>query len=108
MATAPRRGDPEREGDTATKEKPKVEKPRRYKVIFHNDDYTTMEFVILVLMRFFNKDESDAYHLMLTVHHKGLAVVGAYTRDVAETKAATATDFARENGYPLLITSEPE
>ncbi|MCC6645946.1 MAG: ATP-dependent Clp protease adaptor ClpS [Polyangiaceae bacterium] len=108
MATAPRRGAPEREGETATKERPKADRPRRYKVLFHNDDYTTMEFVILVLMRFFHKEESEAYHLMLTVHHKGLAVVGSYTRDVAETKAAQATDFARESGYPLLITSEPE
>jgi ATP-dependent Clp protease adaptor protein ClpS len=82
--------------------------PRRYKVIFHNDDYTTQEFVIHVLQRFFHKNETEARHIMLTVHHKGLAVAGVYTKDVAETKAQQVMDAARENGMPLLLTTEPE
>ncbi len=82
--------------------------PRRYKVILHNDDYTTQEFVIHVLQRFFHKSETEARHIMLTVHHKGLAVAGVYTKDVAETKAQQVMDAARENGMPLLLTTEPE
>lgn len=82
--------------------------PRRYKVLFHNDDYTTQEFVIFVLERFFHKSETEARHIMLTVHHKGAAVAGVYTKDVAETKAQQVMDAARENGMPLLLTTEPE
>ena len=82
--------------------------PRRYKVIFHNDDYTTQEFVVHVLQRFFHKTETEARHIMLTVHHKGAAVAGVYTKDVAETKAQQVMDAARENGMPLLLTTEPE
>lgn len=108
MAQEPKKGDPQREGDVDTVQRPRVEKPRKYKVIFHNDDYTTMEFVILVLMRFFHKTETEATHVMLTVHHKGNAVAGVYSRDVAETKVTQVTDFARENGMPLKLTTEPE
>lgn len=82
--------------------------PRRYKVIFHNDDYTTQEFVVYVLQRFFHKSETEALHIMLTVHHKGAAVAGVYTKDVAETKAEQVMEAARENGMPLLLTTEPE
>jgi ATP-dependent Clp protease adaptor protein ClpS len=82
--------------------------PRRYKVIFHNDDYTTQEFVVYVLQRFFHKSETEARHIMLTVHHKGAAVAGVYTKDVAETKAQQVMDAARESGMPLLLTTEPE
>ncbi len=82
--------------------------PRRYKVIFHNDDYTTMEFVVEVLQRFFHKTTTEAMHIMLTVHKTGAAVVTVTTRDVAETKTAQVMDFAKENGMPLLVTSEPE
>ena len=89
-------------------DKPTSQTPRRYKVIFHNDDYTTQEFVVYVLMRFFNKTETEAQHIMLTVHHKGAAVAGVYTKDVAETKAQQVMDVARENGMPLLLTTEPE
>ena len=108
MANDPKRGDPEREGELGTLTRPKVEKPRRYKVIFHNDDYTTMEFVVLVLMRFFHKSEPEATHLMLSIHHKGSAIAGIYSRDVAETKVAQVTDFAREHAMPLKLTTEPE
>jgi ATP-dependent Clp protease adaptor protein ClpS len=94
--------------DVVLEDKPISATPRRYKVIFHNDDYTTQEFVIYVLERHFHKSETEARHIMLTVHHKGLAVAGVYTKDVAETKAQQVMDEARENGMPLLLTTEPE
>ena len=98
----------DREGELVTERKRKAEKPRRYKVLFHNDDYTTMEFVVVVLMRFFHKTETEATHIMLSVHHKGHGVAGLYTKDVAETKVAEVTDFAKESGMPLKLTAEPE
>jgi ATP-dependent Clp protease adaptor protein ClpS len=94
--------------DVDLEEKPVSSVPRRYKVIFHNDDYTTQEFVVYVLMRFFHKAEAEARHIMLTVHFKGAAVAGVYTRDVAETKAQQVMDLAREQGMPLMLTTEPE
>jgi ATP-dependent Clp protease adaptor protein ClpS len=108
MPNDPKQGKPERESGAETLERPKVEKPRRYKVVFHNDDYTTMEFVILVLMRFFHKSEAEATHLMLSIHHKGSAVAGVYSRDIAETKVSQVMDLAREYGMPLKLTTEPE
>ena len=94
--------------DVELEDKPISANPRRYRVIFHNDDYTTQEFVVYVLMRFFHKSESEAQHIMLTVHFKGAAVAGVYTRDVAETKAQQVMDLARERGMPLMLTTEPE
>jgi len=94
--------------DVELEDKPISATPRRYKVIFHNDDYTTMEFVIEVLKRFFHKTDTEAVHIMLTVHKSGAAVAGVYTRDVAETKSTQVMDYARENGMPLLLTTEPE
>ena len=90
------------------KEQPKSHVPRRYKVIFHNDDYTTMEFVVDALVRFFHKSQAEATHIMLTVHKKGSAVAGIYTRDVAETKVEEVMSHARESGMPLLVTAEAE
>src|SRR5262245_4982035 len=95
----------DREGDLATQQKRKVEKVRPYKVVLHNDDYTTMEFVVLVLMKFFHKSETEATHIMLSVHHKGHGVAGLYTKDVAETKVAEVQDFAKQNGMPLRLTA---
>lgn len=107
MASDPREKE-DREGELATKPKKKVEKVRPWKVIFHNDDYTTMEFVVLVLMKFFHKTETEATHIMLSVHHKGHGVAGLYTKDVAESKVAQVQDFAKEQGMPLRLTAEPE
>jgi ATP-dependent Clp protease adaptor protein ClpS len=90
------------------KVRPKSVTPRRYKVVFHNDDYTTMEFVVIALVQFFHKSESEATYIMLTVHKKGSGVAGVFTRDVAETKVEQVTDFARDHGMPLLVTAEPE
>jgi ATP-dependent Clp protease adaptor protein ClpS len=100
--------DPRRDEGTDVEERQKTAVPKRYRVIFHNDDYTTMEYVIDVLRRFFHKSEAEALHVMLTVHKKGSAVAGAYPRDVAETKVAEVIQDAREHGHPLLVTAEPE
>ena len=100
--------DTEQGDDVELEDKPISAVPRRYKCIFHNDDYTTMEFVIESLKRFFHKTDSEAAHVMLTVHKMGAAVAGVYTRDVAETKAQQVMDYARENGMPLMLTTEPE
>jgi ATP-dependent Clp protease adaptor protein ClpS len=85
-----------------------VEEPRQYKVIFHNDDFTTMEFVTDVLRRVFNKPADEAVALMMKVHREGQAIVGVYSYDVAMTKASQATAMARQEGFPLNITCEPE
>ena len=81
---------------------------RRFRVVLHNDDYTTMDFVVLVLIRFFQKSETEANHIMLAVHHKGQGVAGVYTRDIAKTKAALVHAFAKEHEMPLRLTVEPE
>jgi ATP-dependent Clp protease adaptor protein ClpS len=85
----------------------KVKKPRRYSVILHNDDYTTMEFVVVVLTRFFGKSEDEATSIMLMVHTQGRGLAGVFVRDVAESKVDLVRDFARANGHPLRCTAEP-
>ena len=94
--------------ETIVEERTKPAIPRRYKVIFHNDDYTTMEFVVECLMTFFHKNETEATHIMLTVHKMGSGVAGVFSREVAETKVEQVTDYARKHGMPLLLTAEPE
>jgi ATP-dependent Clp protease adaptor protein ClpS len=96
--------------DTAvvTEERPKVALPRRWKVLLHNDDYTTMDFVVYVLMKHFAKSHAEATHVMLQVHHKGVGTAGTYPKDVAETKVAEVTAEARDQGMPLLLSTEPE
>jgi ATP-dependent Clp protease adaptor protein ClpS len=86
----------------------KVHRPRKFKVVFHNDDYTTREFVIEVLTRYFDKDESEATFIMLSVHHKGSGVAGIFPKDVAESKVMQVTKHARAQGFPLRLTAEPE
>ena len=99
---------PDEEGDLAVEQTKKTQRPKRYKVIFHNDDYTTREFVVEVLMRYFEKDESEATFIMLSVHHKGNGVAGIYPKDAAETKVVMVTKHARAHGMPLRLTAEPE
>ena len=82
--------------------------PRRYKVIIYNDDFTTMDFVVMVLKQVFFKSEEEANALMLRVHHSDKAVVGIYTYDIAVSKARKAMGMAREQGFPLRLTVEPE
>lgn len=88
--------------------KKKTQRPRLYKVILLNDDYTPREFVVMVLKKVFRMSEEEAMHVMMTAHTKDVCVVAVYTKDVAETKATEATDLGRENGYPLMFTTEPE
>jgi len=100
--------DPTHEGDLEVVEKRKTKRPRRYQVIFHNDDYTTMEFVVHVLIKFFRKTEAEATHIMLNVHHKDYGVVDVFPRDVAESKVAQVMEYAKEHGHPLRCSAEPE
>ena len=101
---------PEDEGGVATEEetREKIDKPRMYKVLLHNDNYTTMEFVVLVLMSVFLKPEPDAVQVMLDVHRKGVGVAGVYQREIAETKVERAMQMARQAQFPFLVTMEPE
>lgn len=85
-----------------------LREPRRYKVFIHNDDFTTMEFVVMILTNVFFKSEAEAETLMLAVHHSGNAVVGIYSYDVAVSKVSKAVDLARKEGYPLRLTYSPE
>ena len=89
------------------KEKQKVEPPKQYSVIMHNDDFTPMDFVVELLTSFFGKTPDAAARIMLDVHTKGKAIAGGpYSRDIAETKAKNANDFSQENDHPFLCTIE--
>ncbi|WP_425091436.1 ATP-dependent Clp protease adapter ClpS [Tropicimonas sp. S265A] len=102
---------PETPGDDTsviTKTQTKTEKPPLYKVLILNDDYTPMEFVVHVLERFFGMTHGQAVELMLTVHKKGVAVVGVFSYEIAETKVAQVMDFARRHQHPLQCTMEKE
>ena len=92
----------------STRQRIRIEEPRQYKVIFHNDDITTMEFVTEVLRRVFNKPADEAVTLMMRVHREGQAVVGIYSYDMALSMINKATSLARDAGHPLRITYEPE
>lgn len=86
--------------------KQRVEPPSMYKVMLNNDDYTPMDFVVEVLMRFFNLDTEKANQIMLTVHYRGKAVCGVYTAEIAETKVMQVNQYARKNQHPLLCSME--
>ena len=108
MPTREPKSTPDRHEELAVIERQQTKRPRRYVVVLHNDDYTTMEFVVHVLVRFFHKGETEATQIMLHVHHKGYGVVGHFTRDVAETKALQVMSYAKEHGHALKCTAEPE
>jgi len=93
---------------TRPKTKPKLDRPKLYKVLLHNDDYTPMEFVVLVLVQVFHKSESDASSNMLHAHQHGYAVAGVYTFEIAETKVNETSALASKAQFPLLCTLEPE
>ena len=86
--------------------KPKTKKPSMYNVILLNDDYTPMEFVVLVLEKIFNKRQEEATQIMLHVHKNGIGVCGTYTFEVAESKCKSVIDFAKKNEHPLQCTME--
>ncbi len=104
----PKTGDGDTGVATETKKKEKLSRPKLYKVLFHNDNYTTMEFVVAVLKEVFHKSESDAFSIMMNVHKNGLGVAGVYTFEVAETKINQTHELARQHEYPLKLTMEPE
>jgi ATP-dependent Clp protease adaptor protein ClpS len=99
---------PKHEEGLTLKERPKTKRPRLYRVVIHNDDFTTMEFVVFVLVEIFHKTQTEATQLMLQVHTKGLGICGVFTYDVAETKVQQVTEAAQDHGHPLLCTMEPD
>jgi ATP-dependent Clp protease adaptor protein ClpS len=112
-AMAPgRKREKDGEGGVSVQEKPKarpkLERPRMHRVILHNDDYTPRDFVVGILQYVFNKGESDAETIMLHAHNNGFAVVGLYTREIAETKVEEVLRLANEANFPLLCTHEPD
>jgi ATP-dependent Clp protease adaptor protein ClpS len=104
MAERREQGDVKVVERTQTQEK--LARPRRYKVLLHNDDYTTMEFVVWVLQSVFNHDETTATQIMLHVHRTGIGVAGVYSRDVAETRVAQVDTLAKDHEFPLRCSME--
>ena len=101
-------GDDTPDGTVAVETKTRTKKPPMYKVLLLNDDFTPMEFVVLVLERFFGMNHAQAFELMLTVHKKGLAVVGVFSYEIAETKVTQVMELARQQQHPLQCTMEKE
>jgi len=96
------------ESDVLTKPKQVNKKPRNYKVLLHNDDYTTMEFVVSILMSVFHRDQQASFEVMMHVHRSGVGIAGVYTKEVAETKISKTVELARKYEFPLECTMEPE
>ena len=99
---------PEVEEEVTDESKDEVREPSMFRVLLHNDDYTTMEFVIEILIIVFNKSPEEAVEIMLNVHRKGIGICGVYTYEVSETKVNIVHVLARENGFPLKCTMEKE
>lgn len=108
MAGSERDRDLDRRGEVLEKTRRKTDKPKLYKVVLHNDDYTTMEFVIAVLESIFSKSPAEAFRIMIHVHTRGAGVAGIYSYEVAETKAVLVHERARQAGYPLRCSIEEE
>lgn len=96
------------QGSVLTEELIETREPPLFKVLLHNDDYTTMEFVVSILVHIFQKSNHDATAIMLNVHNEGVGVAGVFTREVCETKIAIVHELAKKNGYPLRCTMEKE
>jgi len=107
MAKSPARHGNDNDTQVITRVKTRTQKPKMYKVLLLNDDYTPMEFVVFVLEAVFNKSNEDAYTIMLHVHTKGVGVCGVFTFEVAETKVAQVMDHAKQNNHPLQCSMEP-
>ena len=105
---SPKSPETDHESDVAVQEgRPKLKEPRKYAVILHNDDYTTMEFVVEMLRKYFQKTQAQALDVMLSVHQDGRGVAGVYGFEIAETKAEQVQAEARDRGFPLKCTIEP-
>jgi ATP-dependent Clp protease adaptor protein ClpS len=102
--------DQDRDVGVVTKKRPAqvIERPKRYKVLLHNDDYTTMEFVVWVLQSVFHHDDATAMQIMLHVHRTGIGVAGVYTREVAEARVAQVESLARQHEFPLRCSMEED
>lgn len=98
--------DTKRDSGGLIKERQKVAEPPLYKVLLHNDDYTTMDFVIMILETVFHKSAGEATRIMLNVHQQGIGVAGVYTREIADTKVHIVHDLARRNEFPLKCSME--
>lgn len=99
---------PDFETDVATESETRLEKPPLFKVVLHNDDFTTMEFVVFVLRTVFHRSDAEAFEIMFKVHTEGIGIAGIYTYEVATMKAEKAINLARAQEYPLLCTVEEE
>ena len=99
---------PQEQSSVRERQRTDLREPRRYKVTIYNDDFTTMEFVVKVLMQVFLKSQNEAERLMMLVHRTQKAVVGIYSYDIAVSKVQKATRMARDEGFPLRLTYEPE
>lgn len=101
---------PDSENDSAvlTESETKLEKPKLYKVILHNDDFTTMEFVVFILQHVFKRSDEEAFSIMLKVHNEGIGIAGIYSYEIANMKAEKAMNISKSNEYPLLCTVEEE
>jgi len=108
VITAGPMGDDGDDTSVVVETRTKTKRPPLYKVLLLNDDYTPMEFVVAVLERFFGMNHAQAFEIMLTVHKKGVAVVGVFSHEIAETKVAQVMDFARQHQHPLQCTMEKE
>lgn len=98
--------DTSRKESVSTKEKIQTEEPPLYKVLLHNDDYTTMEFVVAVLENVFRKTNAEATRIMLSVHHEGVGIAGVYTKEISETKVSIVHELAKSNNFPLRCSME--
>lgn len=99
---------PDFDTDVLTESETRLEKPPMYKVVLHNDDFTTMEFVVYILRSIFHRSDAEAFTIMLKVHTEGIGIAGVYTYEIATMKAEKAINMARAHEYPLLCTVEEE
>ena len=99
---------PKKKKDILVKDRQKIDRPKKYKVVFYNDDFTPMHLVTLILMEVFNKGDQEAHSIMMKVHKQGRGIAGVYSKQVAETKISTTKMYAVQAGYPLHAAAEPE
>ena len=99
---------PKKQKDILVKDKQDISRPKRYKVVLYNDDYTSMHLVTSILIGVFNKESREAHSIMMNIHRRGKGIAGTYSKQIAETKVTRAQQIAQENGSPLYCEAEPE